>query len=151
MITQCLCGTKSDKKFVPGDLQGLLGNEKYRRGNPEYQSAEVTFYFHATPILTADFDENGQVDGADLAGWMPNFGPTGEMAKRDGDADDTGCGWEGLPRLATPIREWLVQVPVVSSSVPEPAGFSGLYLVSAVPASLLSAEERARQMGFDHD
>jgi hypothetical protein len=40
-------------------------------------------------FLTADFDENGVVDGNDLADWRAGFGDT-TAAKADGDADADG-------------------------------------------------------------
>ncbi|QDS98241.1 hypothetical protein [Adhaeretor mobilis] len=38
-------------------------------------------------FATADFDEDGDVDAADLAAWDTNFGLTGSAAKSQGDAD----------------------------------------------------------------
>jgi hypothetical protein len=37
--------------------------------------------------LPADFDEDGDVDGADLAVWKAGFGTIGIATNRQGDAD----------------------------------------------------------------
>jgi hypothetical protein len=43
-----------------------------------------------TPAFASDFDNNGRVDGADLALWKTGFGKTTGATAGDGDADHDG-------------------------------------------------------------
>ena len=82
----------------------------------------TTGVLSVAPAFTADFDSDGDVDGADLAQWQGDFGAT-----PDSDADDDGDS-DGDDFL-----EWQRQVgspPSVaaSASVPEPAAAALLAL-----------------------
>jgi hypothetical protein len=52
------------------------------------RGTESSFTLRITPVLAAaDFDEDGDVDGADLARWETGFGTTGTATHMQGDAD----------------------------------------------------------------
>jgi hypothetical protein len=77
--------------------------------------------------FTADFDNDGDVDGADLTVWRNNFGPTDADGDADGDGDSDGSDfltWQQQvgSGLATPA----------ASAIPEPS--AALLLGLAVAA-----------------
>lgn len=96
---------------------GTAFNFKTQLGLTGDPSAVLNIVLVEPPLLTADFDGDGFVDGADLAQWQSDFGSNGE-SDSDGDEDSDGAdflAWqrqfgEGVPPVAG------------SSAVPEPAG-----------------------------
>ena len=67
------------------------------------------------PVYTADFDNDGDVDAADLAQWQGDFGGPGSDSDGDGDSD-------GFDFLAWQQQAGSgVSVVAASSSVPEPS------------------------------
>lgn len=74
----------------------------------------------ATPILDGDFDENGFVDGDDLADWEAGFGETGTAEHADGDADGD-LDVDGNDFLAWQRQVGMGVQPPELVAVPEPA------------------------------
>jgi T5SS/PEP-CTERM-associated repeat protein len=80
--------------------------------------------------LTADFNNDGKVDAADLARWRTGFGKTTGAVRGDGDADGDG-DTDGADFLAW--QRQLGRTPAVAA-VPEPCGaiLAGLALLAAL-------------------
>jgi hypothetical protein len=74
-----------------------------------------------SPFLTADFDEDGTVDGDDLATWTSNLGLAGVAEKDDGDADSDG-DVDGADFLTWQRQVGTTPAIAAAASVPEPAG-----------------------------
>jgi hypothetical protein len=88
--------------------------------------------------IDADFNDDDQVDGADLALWESNFGP-GDV---DADADDDGDS-DGADFLAWQRQVGSVAAPAVSATaVPEP----GMMCV-AMPIIAAASASRRRRAG----
>jgi T5SS/PEP-CTERM-associated repeat protein len=92
----------------------------YGVGSPFDPSQVVLSDFR--PALSADFDGDGDVDGADLTEWRNDFGPTaGSDADGDGDSDGADfLAWQqqvgsGLP--LTPASRGAL----APAAIPEPA------------------------------
>ena len=83
-----------------------------------YQSAEVTISFDATPVLTADFNDDTFVDEIDLATWQQNYGETSQVTRDLGDANADGAV-DGLDFLDWQ-RQFSGSVSNMISVVPEP-------------------------------
>ena len=96
-----------------------IGNEVTAVPLSGYQSAEVTLSFDATPVLTADFNDDSFVDDIDLATWQQNYGETSQVTREMGDANTDGAVG-GLDFL-----QWQQQFTGSGSTtisvVPEPA------------------------------
>jgi len=92
------------------------------------------FLLTPVPALEADFDEDGDVDGNDLAFWKPGFGASGNADHMDGDADGD-LDVDGADFLAW--QRQLSGTPAVAANgaVPEPATL--LLVVSGVLAIFL--------------
>ncbi len=96
--------------------------------------------FLGTATFTADFDNDGDVDGADLAEWQAAYG-LNSNADADGDNDSDGrdfLAWQrqfgsGLPLTAT------------QSTVPEPSGLMLSLLV--VACSFLNRQFNIKPVG----
>jgi hypothetical protein len=73
-----------------------------------------------SPFLAADFDEDGSVDGDDLAAWSSNFGLAGVAEKDDGDADLDG-DVDGADFLVWQQQLGTLPSIAATASVPEPA------------------------------
>ncbi len=88
------------------------------------------------PGLTADFNDDGYVDGGDLTQWKGQFG-TGNGADADGDGDSDGddfLAWQrelGMGVPPTPLSATIV-------SVPEP----GALMMASVGIGLIAARRR---------
>ena len=84
------------------------------------------------PSLDADFDLDGDVDGADLLIWQHNFGMEVLAFASDGDADGDGDITE------TDLGVWKAEFgpPLPAASVPEPnaASFALAAFVAATTA-----------------
>jgi hypothetical protein len=80
----------------------------------------------ATPAFTADFDEDGDVDGDDLVQWRGDFGVNG-LSDADGDGDSDGGDfliWQRQLGNGPPAQG-------ASATVPEPTTELLLILVTA--------------------
>ncbi|MGI9428212.1 MAG: hypothetical protein ACR2NM_06110, partial [Bythopirellula sp.] len=79
--------------------------------------------------LTADFDNDGDVDGDDLTQWKGDFGGPGSDANGDGDSDGGDfLAWQGEFGLGVPLAP--------AQSVPEPSGLVWL-AIAMIYSSLL--------------
>jgi hypothetical protein len=88
------------------------------RWDIDYSSTEVTLRV----LFAADFDGNGQVDGADLDGWTAGFGLVGGAAHEQGDADGDGVADGGDFLIwQRQFGSGIVSVAETYGAVPEPA------------------------------
>jgi hypothetical protein len=82
----------------------------------------------ATPLQEADFEEDGDVDGADLDNWTAGYGPAATHPTGDADGDGDADGRDFL------IWQQQVSVPV-TLAVPEPSALAlalaGLFTTTA--------------------
>lgn len=92
------------------------------------------------PVLAADFNHNGVVDGNDLAIWKDEFGDVGPSITADANGDGVVDGNDFLVWQ----RERTVPAPVspATAAVPEPAGLM-LLLIGA--AAAMGVRRRAGQ------
>jgi hypothetical protein len=90
----------------------------------------------------ADFNEDGSVDGDDLAAWQAGVGAPGSATHAAGDADNDQ-DVDGADFLA-----WQRQVSSGSSiaAVPEPAGISLILVMAAVLTPRLSSAGRRSRL-----
>ena len=100
--------------------------------NVSYANNSVTLSVTGTPTFTADFNHNGQVNGADLTKWKGDFGVNGNSdANGDGKSDGTDfLIWQ---------RQFGSGVPASAAigAVPEPASIAliGLAATAMVACS----------------
>ncbi|MBA3484784.1 MAG: hypothetical protein H0T51_23535 [Pirellulales bacterium] len=107
--------------FAAETLPSLAGGLGW---NVNYSANSVVLEVAATPSFTADFDEDGDVDGNDLLQWRGDFGGPGSDADDDGDS-------EGNDFLLW--QRQLGSVPAVAA-VPEPATFAPALLALVLVA-----------------
>ncbi len=104
-----------------------------------YLATIVQLEVVSIPMFAADFDEDGDVDAADLVKWETGFGTSGTAVHMDGDADgdDDVDGSDFL----TWQRQFGSGVPTLASSqaVPEPAT---LYMLLLGVAAMFSASRK---------
>jgi hypothetical protein len=82
----------------------------------------------------ADFDEDGVVNGGDLATWRSNFGLAASAEKDDGDADADG-DVDGADLLVWQQQLGATTVVAAAATVPEPAALAlAAWLVVMAPA-----------------
>jgi hypothetical protein len=80
----------------------------------------------ARPAYTADFDNDGDVDGGDLAEWQGDFGAN-DLSDADDDGDSDGHDFlEWQRQLGSPLPS-----VAAADAVPEPAS-GGLLVLAAV-------------------
>lgn len=108
------------------DYRVYIGNEVTGEPLPGYTAADVTLRFNATPILTADFDGDDDVDDQDRLQWEGDF-----MLNADSDSDSDGDS-DGIDFLAWQ-REFGSDISPATAVavVPEPSSIS-LVIVSAL-------------------
>jgi hypothetical protein len=73
-----------------------------------------------SPFSAADFDEDSDVDGADLAAWRVGFGAQTGVTHRSGDAD-ADADVDGRDFLAWQRQLGRAAAASANSVVPEPA------------------------------
>jgi hypothetical protein len=95
----------------------------------------------STPSVDADFDGDGDVDGADFLIWQRGVGLTGQTNNDNGDADGNGTvdgadldAWQMAFAMATPA----------AGAVPEPAS----WMAALVAAGALSLRNRGKGRHF---
>ena len=92
-----------------------------------YQSAEVTFHFTATPMLTADFNADTLVDTNDLTTWQWNYslasGALHSQGDTDGDGDVDGRDFLNWQRQFTGVEAPFTESAKIMS-IPEPSALS---------------------------
>jgi uncharacterized membrane protein len=88
------------------------------------------FLLTPAPALEADFDEDGDVDGDDLAEWRDGFGANGAATHMQGDADGD-ADVDGSDFLVWQ-RQLGSSAPAIATagSVPEPAALALLLLAA---------------------
>jgi hypothetical protein len=92
--------------------------------NVSYASNSVTLSITGTPTFTADFNNDGKVDGADLTKWKQSFGGAGADANGDGVSDGADfLKWQ---------QQFGSGVPATAAvgAVPEPASIALLGLAA---------------------
>jgi hypothetical protein len=97
------------------------------------------------PIFTADFDEDGDVDGADLTRWKTGFGLATGALHTQGDADVDG-DTDGADLLVWQRQLGSHAALPASAGVPEPSAF-WLTISTAVLALALRQGRRAGRGG----
>ncbi len=106
---------------------------------PFHVTGQILFDKISVQRLTADFDDDGDVDGDDLAIWRPAFG-VDATADADGDGDSDGddfLAWQRQLGLGiTP------PVAAAASSIPEPAGGA---LAALGAATIVASRRRTRR------
>ncbi|MCA9234214.1 MAG: PQQ-dependent sugar dehydrogenase [Planctomycetales bacterium] len=90
------------------------------------------------PTIDADFDDDGDVDGADLASWQGGFGIASGAANGDGDANGDGVV-DGRDFL---LWQRNAQTSPAAGAVPEPAGIALLLLAVAGAAGYATKYRR---------
>ncbi len=112
---------------TPGLKSGVLTVTSSSQGAPNaLQTFPVSFEV-ASPFLAADFDDDGFVDGDDLATWQTNFGLAGGATKSVGDANLDGA-IDGADYLLWQQQFNAAGASLASASVPEPAAGAMLLL-----------------------
>jgi hypothetical protein len=100
--------------------------------------AGVAIWSPDAAVAEADFDEDGQVDGADLAAWKQGFGTTESALHDDGDADEDG-NVDGADFLMWQQQFASESTTQARTSIPEPAG-------AAIIAWIACFTSRRRQL-----
>jgi hapalindole H/12-epi-hapalindole U/12-epi-fischerindole U synthase len=95
----------------------------------------------ASPLAAADFDADGDVDGADLIFWQNAYG-VDSSADADGDGDSDGADFLIWQRQFTGDTGELAAV----NAVPEPAGIA--FLTAFIMHALLSCRRTKRHHFF---
>ena len=95
------------------------------------------------PAFTADFDEDGDVDGDDLTRWRNNFdtGTTHTTGDADGDGDSDGHDFLTWQRQLGSPGGAVVSSTTASAAIPEPAS-DGLMLAAAVGIAVGTCRRR---------
>jgi hypothetical protein len=127
-----------DAEFVPY-ASGYSG--VYGIGHVFYTDADFSIdNFRSESLgasLPGDFDDDGDVDGVDLAQWKDDFGVNGESdADQDGDTDGADFlvwqqNWTGAP------------VAAAGAAVPEPATLGMAGMATALVAAGVRRRKRA--------
>jgi len=93
-----------------------------------YKPESVYLQVVSSSMLAADFDEDGDVDGADLTVWKLAFGLS-NLGDSDGDNDSDGADFLAWQRQLGSVATGTA----LAAGVPEPAGW-WLALASALGA-----------------
>jgi hypothetical protein len=105
---------------TPGLKSGVITVSSSSQGAANALQAFPINFEVAAPFLAADFDEDGFVDGDDLATWQTNFGLAAGATKSIGDANLDGAV-DGGDYLLWQQQFNAASESLASSSVPEPA------------------------------
>jgi hypothetical protein len=95
-------------------------------------------------FAAADFDEDTDVDGDDLADWETGFGITGTAEHGDGDADED-ADVDGHDFLVWQRQNGSDQAVVAGAPVPEPGAAA---LAAGALGGLLAMRRRGRRWIF---
>lgn len=129
--TSAISGT-----FASANFPSILGARTVTWLPVDYitDPSKVTLEIATVDFLAGDFDENGMVDGADLAKWEAGFGMSAGASHMDGDADGD-FDVDGVDFLAWQ-RQYGIGVSPLSAvvvTVPEPCSLA-LFLTGTLPA-----------------
>ena len=114
-------------------------------GNGEVGSSNTIVAFTATPVVSADFNADGVVDGADFLQWQRGSGKTIGATHQEGDANRDGAVngadlevWKGA--FAAPAIDG-------TTTIPEPATTT-LSIVAALAVIVHQGEahKKARRL-----
>jgi hypothetical protein len=115
----------------------LIGVVDDQPGDLDTLSANTVVAFVASPVVSADFDGSGEIDGADFLAWQRGVGKTVGANLTDGDADRDG------DVDAADLAAWRAAASVpANNAVPEPAGAA---LMAPAIGGLLWARSRRRR------
>lgn len=89
----------------------------------DYLPTIVQLKVIAAPLLSADFDDDGDVDGNDLARWRGAFG-SNSNADADGDNDSDGNDFLHWQRQLGRVPAVVAVPPTPTGAVPEPTGLA---------------------------
>jgi hypothetical protein len=118
---------------TPGLKSGVITVTSSSQGAANaLQTFPISFEV-ASPFLAADFDEDGFVDGDDLATWQTNFGLSAGATKSVGDANLDGA-IDGGDYLLWQQQFNAAAASLASTSVPEPAAGAMLLLAISLAA-----------------
>jgi hypothetical protein len=132
-----LGGTRFDEHRLPSLTTHLAWSVEYR---PTSVSLRVV----PSPYLEADFDQDGDVDGADLARWNAGCGMTSYAVHLDGDADGD-CDVDGGDFLVWQRQLGSrMELASLDAAVPEPAGVM-LFATGAMAASFVRLRHAANR------
>jgi len=133
-----------------GGITGVFGLETLPSLDPglawdvNYSSNSVTLSVVSGGDLAADFDNDGDVDGADLNAWKGGFGTAGSASKANGDSDGD------LDVDGADFLTWQRQLggggvsAAAAAAVPEPASGS----LSVLAVLLLGTSRRRPRSSF---
>ncbi|QDT71519.1 hypothetical protein [Lacipirellula limnantheis] len=116
---------------TPGIKSGVLTVTSTSQGAANALQTFPVQFEVAAPFLAADFNENGFVDGVDLATWQTNFGLAEGATKSVGDANLDGAV-DGNDYLLWQREFDAAASSVASASVPEPAAAAMVLLGMAL-------------------
>ena len=122
--------------FATESLPALGGGKAL---DVQYTSTSVVLAVVSAPSLTANFDEDSDVDAADLAKWKLGFGIASGAAHAQGDADGNGAV-DGSDFLAWQRQFGATLTTQAAGAVPEP---TSALLVFLAAASCLVARRRS--------
>ncbi|MBL9164861.1 MAG: PEP-CTERM sorting domain-containing protein [Planctomycetaceae bacterium] len=128
-----------------GGLAGTFASESLPSIGPgkaldvQYTPTSVLLAVVAAPGLTADFDDDGDVDAADLAKWKAGFGTASGATHMQGDADGNGAV-DGTDFLAWQQQFGTTPAISATAAVPEPASVA---LAALAAVGCLAARRRA--------
>lgn len=113
-----------------------LGDETTGAETEGYDSAQVQFNFQATPVLTADFNDDQSVNHGDFNVWQEHYGMLSTATQEQGDtnADDDVDGHDFLTWQRQLSGE---SMSLAANVVPEPSTVM-LLLLAISTASLCS-------------
>ena len=119
-----------------GTLQGTFASTDFSLApltaglewNVAYANNSVVLSVTGTgPSFSADFDSNGQVNGADLAQWKGDFSATNSGSDADGDGDSDGAdflAWQQQLGSGMPATPAVGAVPEPSTALLAAAGLA---------------------------
>lgn len=113
--------------FATESLPALGGGKAL---DVQYTPTSVLLAVVSAPSLNADFDEDGDVDGADLAKWKLGFGVASGATHMQGDADGNGAV-DGADYLAWQQQFGTTPATPSAGAVPEPASILLVCLAAA--------------------
>lgn len=121
--------------FATESLPALGGGKAL---DVQYTPTSVILAVVSAPSLNADFDEDGDVDAADLAKWKTGFGIASGATHMQGDADGNGAV-DGADFLTWQQQFGTTPATPTAGAVPEPAS---VLLVGLAAAGCFLARRR---------